>query len=186
MAEIYGLYSCRDGVVRYVGETTYARQTRFEQHRRSAWERSPLGAWMIQEWQAGFPVKHIRLEWCENGKRFARESEWIKRFPKLLNRRKHSGWMRLAPRGARPPRVPEIGRYMREYAFNVDGRRGIHYQIGRDRYCVLIFTGSNFEWLDGDDYIWFEDLARAEDARDRHFKYRPHRIRYPDYIVEAF
>jgi hypothetical protein len=26
MAEIYGLYSCRNGAVRYVGETTYPRE----------------------------------------------------------------------------------------------------------------------------------------------------------------
>lgn len=186
MAEIYGLYSCRDGAVRYVGETTYSRATRFEQHRRSAWYgHYPLEKWMLQEWRDGYPTRHVQLEWCENSKRGDRETEWISKFPDLLNRRKHSGWMNLAPRGARPPKIPEIVRYRREHCFNVDGRRGIHYQVSMDRYCVMIFTGSNFEWLDGDEYIWFSDLARAEEARDRHFKFRPDRTRYPDFIVEA-
>jgi hypothetical protein len=186
MAEIYGLYSCRDGAVRYVGETTYPRETRFEQHRRSAWfSESALEKWMLHEWKGGFPIRSVRLEWCENRDRFHRETYWIGRFPALLNRRKHSGWMALSPRGERPPRIPEIVRYRREHCFNVDGRRGIHYQISMDRYCVMIFTGSNFEWLDGDEYIWFSDLARAEEARERHFKFRPNRVRYPDYVVDA-
>ena len=49
----------------------------------------------------------------------------------------------------------------------------------------MIFTGSDYEWLDGDNSIWFSDLAAAENARDRHFKFRPHRVRYSDYVVEA-
>lgn len=61
----------------------------------------------------------------------------------------------------------------------------IHYQVGLDCYCVMVFTGSDYEWLDGDDSIWFSDLAAAENARDRHFKFRPPRKRYPDFIVEA-
>jgi hypothetical protein len=184
MAEIYGLYSCRDGAVRYVGETTQARAARFEQHRRSVWY-TPLRNWMIGEWRAGFPVRHVQLEWCENAERFDRETEWIARFPNLLNDRKHSGWINLVPRGRRPPKIPEIVEYMRGHQFNADGRRGIHYEIGPDRYCVMIFTGNDFEWLQYDDSIWFPDLAVAENARDRHFKFRPHRQRLPDYIVEA-
>src|ERR1700676_2259370 len=106
MAEIYGLYSCRDGAVRYVGETTYPRATRFEQHRRSVWYTS-VREWMIGEWQDGFPVRHVQLEWCENAERFDRETEWIGKFPNLLNDRKHSGWINLVPRGRRPPKIPE-------------------------------------------------------------------------------
>jgi hypothetical protein len=67
----------------------------------------------------------------------------------------------------------------------VDGRRGIHYEIGMDRYGVMIFTGNDFERLDGDDSIWFPDLASAENARGRHFKFRPYRQRLPDYTGEA-
>ncbi len=80
---------------------------------------------------------------------------------------------------------------MREHRFNVDGRRGIHYQISMDRYFVLIYTGSDFEWLEGDEAvggggnIWFSDLAAAENARDRHYKFRPHLQRLPDFKVEA-
>jgi hypothetical protein len=60
-----------------------------------------------------------------------------------------------------------------------------------DRYFVLIYTGSDFEWLEGDEAvggggnIWFSDLAAAENARDRHFKFRPHLPRLPDFKVEA-
>jgi hypothetical protein len=186
MAEIYGLYSCRDGAVRYVGETTYPRETRFKQHRRDAWmQDTQLRKWLVGEWRAGYPVRHVRLEWCENALRFDRETEWIGKFPNLVNHRKHSGWITLAPRGRRAPKIPEIVKYMRGHRFNVDGRRGIHYQVGTDRYCVMIFTGSDFEWLDGDASIWFSDLAAAENARERHFRFRPHRRRYPDYLVEA-
>lgn len=186
MAEIYGLYSCRDGVIRYVGKTIYPRASRFERHRRDAWlQNTPLQRWMMCEWKDGFPVRHVRLEWCQNAQSLDRETEWIRKFPNLLNDRKHSGWMRLVPRGPRPPKIPELVNYMRGHTFNVDGRRGIHYEIGLDRYCVMIFTGSNFEWLDGDDYIWFSDLAAAENARERHFKFRPHRPRLSDYVVEA-
>jgi hypothetical protein len=184
MAEIYGLYSCRDGAVRYVGETTYPRATRFEQHKRSVLY-TALRQWMDGEWRDGFPVRHVRLEWCENSSRFDRETEWIGRFPNLLNERKHSGWMRIVPGGRRPQKIREIIQYMREHSFNVDGRRGIHYQVGTDRYCVMIFTGNDVEWLQYDDSIWFPDLAAAENARDRHYKFRPYRQRLPDYIVDA-
>ena len=54
-----------------------------------------------------------------------------------------------------------------------------------DRYGVMIFTGNDFERLDGDDSIWFPDLASAENARGRHFKFRPYRQRLPDYTGEA-
>lgn len=113
MADIYGLYSCRDGAVRYIGETTYPRDTRFEQHRRSVWlEKTRLQQWMVREWRDGFPVCHVRLEWCENAERFERETEWIAKFPNLLNERKHTGWTKLVHRGARPPKIatPSLSR----------------------------------------------------------------------------
>jgi hypothetical protein len=55
----------------------------------------------------------VQLEWCENAERFDRETEWIGRFPNLLDDRKHSGWINLVPRGRRPPKIPEILQYMR-------------------------------------------------------------------------
>jgi hypothetical protein len=92
MGEIYGLYSCRDGAVRYVGETMYPRETRFKQHRRDAWKQdTPLRQWLLEEWKDGFPVRHVRLEWCENAQLSDRETEWIGKFPNLdggLNRSK--------------------------------------------------------------------------------------------------
>jgi hypothetical protein len=75
---------------------------------------------------------------------------------------------------------PAIRREMRRRAY-----RGIHDRIGMDRYCVMVFTGSDYEWLEGDESIWFSDLAAAEKARDRRFRFRPYRKRYPDFMVEA-
>jgi len=62
---------------------------------------------------ADLGVHHVQLEWCENAERFDRETEWIGRFPNLLDDRKHSGWINLVPRGRRPPKIPEILQFMR-------------------------------------------------------------------------
>jgi hypothetical protein len=122
---------------------------------------------------------------CENASRFDHQTEWIGNVPNLINDWKHSAWMKLVSRGRRAPKIAANIRYMRGHCFNVDGRRGIHYQVGSDRYCVMIFTGSDYEWLAGDDSIWFSDLAAAENARDWHFKFRRHPRRYPDHVIEA-
>jgi hypothetical protein len=191
MAEIYALYSCRNGLVRYVGETTYSLETRFGKHRREAWLlNTPLDRWLMGEWKSGFEAKIVRLQWCSDEDRFDLETKWIWKFPNLLNRRKYPDWRRYG--NIRPPKIPEITAYMREHRFNIDGRRGIHYQVSMDRFFVLIFTGSGLELLGGDEEvgggnaIWFSDLAAAENARDRYYTYKPHLPRLPDFTNALF
>ena len=65
---------------------------------------TPLRQWLVGEWRDGFPVRHVRLEWCENAQRFDRETEWIGKFPKLVNDRKHTGWINLIREGGEPPK----------------------------------------------------------------------------------
>jgi hypothetical protein len=63
MAEVYALYSSRDGVVRYVGQTGGDCSDRFKQHQRQAerrWAASTLKGWFHSEWKAGYLVKCAR------------------------------------------------------------------------------------------------------------------------------
>ena len=51
MAEIYGLYSARDGLVRYVGLTSCDRMDRFKQHKEGKWwQYTRLDRWFHSEW----------------------------------------------------------------------------------------------------------------------------------------
>jgi hypothetical protein len=90
MAEIYGLYSGRDGKVRYVGQTTGARDARFKEHQHCQTGRfvTAVYNWIQHEWLAGYPVKCALLERCSNEARHDLEREWISKFPNLLNERK--------------------------------------------------------------------------------------------------
>src|SRR6185312_6186326 len=84
-AEIYGLFSGRDGQVRYVGQTTYSCADRFKQHLRRP--NDCLYSWFRQEWRDGYPIECVRLETCDDALRWIIEVEWMARFPDLLNRR---------------------------------------------------------------------------------------------------
>ena len=87
MAEIYGLYSGRDGKVRYVGQTSGSRHTRFQQHQRCQAGRyfSAVYSWIHEEWEACFPVQCALLEKCSDAECDDLETEWMSRFPNLLN-----------------------------------------------------------------------------------------------------
>jgi hypothetical protein len=174
MAEIYGLYSGRDGKVRYVGETLGSREDRFKWHQRSQINRfiTRVYTWIHQEWRAGFPVESAVLDRCSNeGRaRFDLETEWISKFPDLLNERKRGyGW-----HGRKPPDIPEIKEYMARFGFNSGGFRGVHFWRGLDRYSVFVYTGRDWKWLPGDGTpgwagdIWFSDRIDALKARDEH------------------
>lgn len=173
MAEIYGLYSARDGIVRYVGETGGERAARFKRHMRIEFGRyiTPVYTWLHAEWGEGYPVRCALLQWCPYAERLDVEREWISKFPNLLNERKYRF------RGGRPPVIPEIKDYMRSHIFNCGGFRGIHYWKGIDRYAVFNCTGS---WLIGDEApgwggnIFFSDRTEALKARN---KYRQGRQR---------
>src|SRR5437879_5842461 len=136
MAQIYGLYSARDGRVRYVGETFIYRGLRFEGHRYGQ-ETKPLYRWFREEWSAGFPIRSALLQTCDQGTRFDIERKWFRRFPDLLNRVSPS--VRAEAQFAKPPLVRGIATCMRGHAFNVDGFRGVHYQRRWGRYFVLTY-----------------------------------------------
>jgi hypothetical protein len=180
MAQIYGLFSARDGIVRYIGETTYSYTSRFEQHKRDA--ESPtrrLHKWFHNEWLHGYPIECALLHSCNDSERHQIEREWIGKFPDLLNERKQSPWAWLSTCVRKPPAIPEIVVYLRRHIFNVSGYRGIHYDHQLDLYFVLMYTGRGPEWLLGDETpgwggnIWFSDLKAAVDARDRRRQQQP-------------
>ena len=170
MAEIYALYSSRNGIVRYVGETGGSCQDRFREH--LLYSGGALRRWFLEEWQQGFPIRCALLEYCEYEARFDVETAWINKFPTLLNERKHYWWP-----GRTPPKVQPIVKDMRRHLFNVGGFRGVHHDKQMDRFFVLIYTGRGFEWALGDEVpgltasqggnIWFSDRTSAVKARDK-------------------
>lgn len=177
MAQIYGLFSARNGIVRYVGQTAGACADRFKQHKREA-EGEPTTRrhkWFHTEWRDGYPVRCVLLQSCNDGARHQIETEWIRKFPNLLNEQKHNPWAWIYSRVGKAPEVPGIAAYMRGHIFNVEGFRGVHYSRQLDRYFVLIYTGRGAEWLCGDEIpghgkeggnVYFADLAAAVNARD--------------------
>ena len=124
MAEIYGLYSARDGIVQYVGQTIGTCDVRFKEHQRSQIGRyiTSVYTWIHNEWRHGYPVECARLERCSYEARHDVEREWISKFPNLLNERKRGYYSR----NRRPPVIPEIRDYMGRFIFNSGGFRGIH------------------------------------------------------------
>jgi hypothetical protein len=171
MAEIYGLYSGRDGCVRYIGQTVGLCTDRFEQHKRSP--STNLHKWFHNEWRDGYPIECVRLQSCDDDVRRRVELYWMARFPGLLNDR-ISAQTWLTAHCGNPPKIPEITAYMRRYLFNVGGFRGICYDRHWDCYQVLMYTG---EWLFGDECdemmpgwggnMWFPDRTAALIARDK-------------------
>jgi hypothetical protein len=177
MAEIYALYSTRDGRVRYVGQSGDCAALRFKEHLRS-WG-CPLKEWFHREWRDGYLVRYAVLETCDYDMRHGTETTWIWRFPSsdLLNRHKQRPWYWQT---VRPPVIPVIKKYMRRHSFNVEGFRGVSYDHDVGYYRVLVYSGSGVRWLRGDELpggsadIWFSDLARALNVRDGKY---PHRLR---------
>src|ERR1700733_9888075 len=175
MAEIYGLYSGRDGRVRYVGQTLGLCTDRFKQHPSSR----RMCSWFHNEWRDGYPIGCVLLESCDDAVRSVVERRWIRRFPAgdLLNERDRP-W--FAAQCGTPPKIPEIRAYMRRYLFNVGGFRGVHYDRQADYYFVRMYTGSNFEWLLGNEMpdwsgnIFFPARTAALIARDKDRRWRQH------------
>lgn len=171
MAEIYCLFSTRDGKVRYVVLTTACCETRFEQHKRGVADGRyvpRVETWMPSEWREGYPVHYALLQEVRNGdKREVEhlETEWMCKFPNLLNDRKY------VYRGSSPPSVPTVREYMRNHKANCGGFRGIFRWGYWD--CYSVFTESG-EWLYGDSVpggggnIYFLDRTQALNARERY------------------
>lgn len=173
MAEIYGLYSGRDGKVRYVGQTLGARDIRFKEHQRIGSDHvvRPVYQWIHGEWRAGYPVQCALLEKCGNEERHALERQWISKFPNLLNERKRGYYWPHC----KPPIILEIKKYMSRFIFNCGGYHGIHYWRDLDRYSVFIYAGGDdWRWLPGDGApgwtgeVWFSDRTQALKARDKY------------------
>jgi GIY-YIG catalytic domain len=115
VAEIYALFSCRDGRVRYIGQTQGLAADRFEQHKRSySGSSAELRAWISGEWRAGYPVECMVMQWCEDELRFEAEIHWMGYFSGLLNKRMN-GQTRFSGlvNGHRHRKVPKIAAYLR-------------------------------------------------------------------------
>jgi hypothetical protein len=179
MAEVYGLYSGRDGKIRYVGETASDRAVRFEEHKRHDWTRreSRLNDWLHSEWSHGYPVECALLQDCRQFSDAVRrqcERRWMGYYPNLLNER-ISVFTRLrAACAGTPPVIHEIEAYLNAHTFNYDGHVGLVYSRGWDRFRVFIYTGYVGTWLTGDaapgepesEEVWFSDSTRALNARN--------------------
>jgi hypothetical protein len=169
MAEIYGLFSGRDGKVRYVGMTAGDCQVRFKEHQRGVATGRYIPRvfeWIHREWWYGYPVECVQLEWCKYDERHQTETKWINTFPNLLNERK----VYCRPR-TKPPVISEIKEYMRGFIFNSGGFRGIHWWRDYDMYAV--FVGG--AWLPGGDSvpggdgnIYFSCRTDALKLKDKH------------------
>lgn len=180
MAEIYAIFSARDGKVRYVGKTLGSRLERFEQHKKCQIGRvvSAVYSWIWSELRHGYPVQCVRLEVCSDDICLHIEMKWINRFPDLLNERKYYS------RRCHAPVIPEIKDYMRSHRANCGGFRGIFWWGRIDCYSVLKPNG---EWLLGDAApgrggdIYFPDRTAGIKARDA---YREH-SRYIDWLPDT-
>jgi hypothetical protein len=188
MGEIYALFSTRNGMVRYVGKTTGTIARRFRQH---AYDCESIDTWVLgwlhQESKRGYPVEYVRLASCPDAECEVIETEWMNKFPNLLNVRKY----RLVD--GNPPVIPEIEKYMRSHLFNVNGFRGIHYSKQLERYSVFVYTGTPAgEWLTGDEFpgcpqfgsFWFLNRTEALLAREGRRKLGGC-FWLPDYDVET-
>jgi hypothetical protein len=184
MAEIYALFSGRDGKVRYVGQTLGSHETRFKEHQRRLSDGSdtPVYRWIHGEFKAGFPVWSILLEECSDDARYDIETQWISRFPHLLNLRKRGYYWHHC----KPPVIREIKSYMGRFVFNSGGYRGIHWWRQLDRYSVFVYDGCEWDWLPGDGApgwtgdIWYSDRAQALKGRDHHRRQAYRSLWLPD------
>lgn len=88
MGVIYGLYSTRDGQVRYVGQTEYTARKRLDLIITKALEREPgtLYEWVRDEWRAGHEVRaHVLQDDIIPADLEMFETYWIEQFSSLLN-----------------------------------------------------------------------------------------------------
>jgi hypothetical protein len=88
MGVIYGLYSTRNGQIRYVGQTEYTAKKRLELSITKALDRQPgpLYDWMRVEWRGGHEVQHYTLqEDIIPADLDMFEKYWVEQFSDLLN-----------------------------------------------------------------------------------------------------
>ena len=87
MGVIYGLYSTRDGQVRYVGQTEYNAGTRLDLIITKALDREPgaLYDWVRDEWRAEHEVRaHVLQDDIIPADLEMFETYWVEQFSDLL------------------------------------------------------------------------------------------------------
>jgi hypothetical protein len=174
MADIYGLFSGRDGQIRYVGMTGGDYRDRFKEHLRgvSCGRVIPfVEMWVRRERSDCYPVECVLLERCDHVNRHDVETTWINKFPNLVNERKVYG-----RNVGSPPVIPAVKNYMRRFIFNSGGFRGIHWWRDYDKYAVYI----------GGRWLRFGDSLPGQDW-DVFFSSRTDALRKRDaYLANAF
>jgi hypothetical protein len=88
MGEIYGLYSTRDGRVRYVGQTEYTARKRLDLIITKTLDREPsaLYEWLREEWRTGHEVlAYVLQDDLIPADLEMFEAYWIEQFSNLLN-----------------------------------------------------------------------------------------------------
>lgn len=94
MGEIYCLYSSKDGIPRYVGQTESFARKRYARHVTCAidMDQGDLYSWIRTEWENEYEVKHYVLQTdIIPAELDFYEEYWINQFPNLLNKKKNSG-----------------------------------------------------------------------------------------------
>lgn len=94
MGEIYGLYSTRDGQIRYVEQTEYTARKRLDLIVTKALEREPgaLYDWIREEWRADHDVRaRVLQDDIVPADLEMFEQYWIEQFGGLLNLTQRSG-----------------------------------------------------------------------------------------------
>lgn len=88
MGEIYGLYSNRDGLVRYVGQTEYTARKRLDLTVTKALDRESgvLYDWVRDEWRDGHEVRaYLLQDDIVPADLDMFEAYWVEQFGGLLN-----------------------------------------------------------------------------------------------------
>jgi hypothetical protein len=91
MAEVYGITSTRDGIIRYVGLTGGDSSKRYWDHWVGLNSNHRVAVWKRQELWCGYDIAYVVIEECEADVAGLRETFWINRIPNLLNDRKGPG-----------------------------------------------------------------------------------------------
>lgn len=168
----------RSGPLRWADQRVTPHAVKQHQRCQAGRHYSDVYIWIHEELEACFPVQCALLQKCSDEECEDLETEWMSRFPDLLNENKYYH------RGGKPPVIPEIREYMRRFVFNAGGYRGIHWWRQLDRYSVFVYIADMrwWTWLRGDGApgstrdIWFSDINQALNAREKCREY----YRLPD------
>lgn len=173
---IYGLFSTRNGEIRYVGRTRRAPEDRLWEHltqffesRKLTAEGRPLFRWLHDEYSAGHECMLTVVDECDDHVSAAREKEIIWRIPGLVNKQHSmmSGWDRhkqdkLARKIERANLNVRLRlRHLRQ---NVQGYRGIIYSNKTNIYYGNVYMSYESVNLKGERSLfrYFQQIASGE------------------------